>query len=366
MRNRLIIAAGLLVAGCATRLTEVAGDPVLARAAIVQTTGEDGEPIGDPPRVRRSGDRYDVLLLSGGGSDGAFGAGVLSGWTASGKRPEFDVVTGVSTGALMATLAFLGPRHDDDLRRAYTEITDREVYRKRGLFGLARHGALYDRRPLEASIAQVVTGPLLDEVAREYRKGRRLYVGTTDLDAGVSLVWDMGKIASSDSPDRLRLYRQVLAASAAIPGVFQPVYIGIGGKTVMNVDGGAKGSLVFRSYMVDPARAGQNVWTIVNSHISFRGADSVAGANAPTVVGRSISEMLRTIGYRTVYRTYVIARNGNARFNLAYIPDEIAETDPIRFEPSEMRRLFDDGYAAGKAGRWQAEPPRLERLERIR
>ena len=303
-------------------------------------------------------------MLSGGGSDGAYGAGVLVGWTQSGKRPEFDVVTGVSTGALMATLAFLGPAHDEDLRRAYTEIRTVDVYKKHGFYGLLSVGSLYDRRPLENTIASVVDDRLLDEVAAEWRKGRRLYIGSTNLDDGVGTVWDMGKIAASKSPYRLALYRQVLAASASIPGAFPPVYINMG-KPQLHVDGGVKVAMIFRSYMVDPKGTNQHVWAIVNGHISYRGPKDALGANAPSVVGRSISEMLKTITYRTVTRAYTMTRNAGAQFRLSYVPEDVSETDPLHFDPADMKRLFDYGVGVGKTGRWSSEPPRIERLERM-
>lgn len=370
MNKRLCIAGlvSVAVAGCATRpgFDKVSGDPALARNAIVQSVDDDGRPTNDAPSIRPLGQRNDVLLLSGGGSDGAFGAGVLVGWSAAGTRPEFDVVTGVSTGAMMATLAFLGPRHDNDLRLAYTTLTNTDVYKSRGLFGLARHGAYYDSRPLAATVARFVTEQVLDEVAAEYRRGRRLYVGSTDLDAGVSTVWDMGKIAASSSPWRLQLYRQVLVASAAIPGVFPPVYIAKDdARPTLYVDGGVKGALLFRGYMIDPKGANQRVWAIVNGHISYRGEPTNLGANVQSIAGRSISEMLRTITYRTTQRVYTMARNARAQFKLAYIPDDVEETDPIRFDPDEMRKLFEAGMNIGRAGKWASEPPRLERLEHM-
>ncbi len=367
MKRRLVlIGAALSLAGCATRpLHETLGDPVLARAAIVKSADEDGRPIAET-LVRQLGNRHDVLLLSGGGSDGAFGAGVLVGWTASGTRPSFDVVTGVSTGALMATLAFLGPAHDADLVKAYTGVTNKDIYRKRGLVGLARNAALYDRTPLENTIAGVVDEKLLDEVAAEYKKGRRLYVASTDLDAGLTTVWDMGRIAASTSPQRVTLYRQVLAASAAIPGAFEPVYIKQGEpQPTMHVDGGVKTAIIFRSYMIDTRGSNENLWTIVNGHISYRGAKELSGANAPTIVGRSISELMRTVTQRSVQRAYMMARNARAKFNLAFLPDEIEETNPIDFNPPDMKRLFDYGVAFGRAGKWLGQPPRLETLEKM-
>ncbi len=364
----LLAAASLAVSGCATRPDQAAAlDLPLVRAAIISSVGEDGRPLDDPPVVRQVGARNDVLLLSGGGSDGAFGAGVLVGWTAAGTRPNFDVVTGVSTGALMATLAFLGPSRDADLVRAYTQITTKDVYRKRGVFGLIGKGALFDRAPLEAMIAGLVTEAMLDEVAREHKKGRRLFVGTTDLDTGVMTTWDMGRIASSASPDRAILYRQVLAASSALPGLFAPVYIRQSeALPTMHVDGGVKAAILFRSYMVDPTGQNENVWAIVNGHVSFKGNEAPGGANAGSIVGRSVSELLRTITQRSVQRTYTMTRNAGAKFNLAYLPDDVEETDPLLFVPLDMKRLFDKGVSLGSSGGWSPVPPRLEPLERMR
>ncbi|WP_439532901.1 patatin-like phospholipase family protein [Polymorphobacter sp.] len=368
MTFRVVAVAGLLLLGaCASRPQPLPfADVALVRAAIISDVDDNGAPLDDPPPVRQVGTRHDVLLLSGGGSLGAFGAGVLAGWTESGKRPVFDVVTGVSTGALMATLAFLGPRHDATLVRAYTGITNRDVYKKRGIIGFARTASVYDRAPLETMIAEIVDEAMLAEVAAEHAKGRRLYVATTNLDAGVSTVWDMGRIARSSSPDKVRLYRDVLAASAAIPGVFSPVYIDQGVvPTTMHVDGGLKTSMLFRSFMLDPKGRNENVWAIVNGHVSYAGSSVPSGTNSAGIMGRSIIEMMRSISYRSVERTYVMTRNAGARFNLAYLPDEEPEVNAIEFDPAAMKRLFESGATLGRAGRWRDEPPRIEPLERI-
>ena len=301
MKPALMLACSLLVlTSCASRpKAPLFAAPALARMAIVSAADDDGTPLGDPPPVRQVGKRHDVLLLSGGGSLGAFGAGVLVGWSQTGTRPQFDVVTGISTGALMATLAFLGPSHDADL------------------------ASLYDRGPLERMIAAMVTEQLLDDVAAAHRAGRRLYVGTTNLDNGVGTVWDMGRIASSRDPNRVQLYRQILAASAAIPGLFSPVYISQSdGPPTMHVDGGIKQALLFRSYMVDPRGTNEHVWTIVNGKVSYVGNRALSGTNAGSIIGRSVNEMLRTISYRSVGRVYTMTRNAGAAYHLAYLPDE--------------------------------------------
>lgn len=368
LKPALMLACSLLVlTSCASRpKAPLFAAPALARMAIVSAADDDGTPLGDPPPVRQVGKRHDVLLLSGGGSLGAFGAGVLVGWSQTGTRPQFDVVTGISTGALMATLAFLGPSHDADLARAYVETSKSAVMKRRGIVGFAKNASLYDRGPLERMIAAMVTEQLLDDVAAAHRAGRRLYVGTTNLDNGVGTVWDMGRIASSRDPNRVQLYRQILAASAAIPGLFSPVYISQSdGPPTMHVDGGIKQALLFRSYMVDPRGTNEHVWTIVNGKVSYVGNRALSGTNAGSIIGRSVNEMLRTISYRSVGRVYTMTRNAGAAYHLAYLPDEEVEPSPISFEPVEMQRLFAIGRSIGTSGQWRTAPPRIERYERM-
>lgn len=366
-RVLLVTISAASLAACATRPEALAvDDPALARLALVSSVDENGAPLDDPAPVRQVGKRHDVLLLSGGGSVGAFGAGVLVGWTEAGTRPELDVVTGVSTGGLMATLAFLGPSQDAALTRAYTQITDKDVMKRRGIIGFARNASLYDRGPLERMTSEIVTEQLHDAVAAQHRRGRRLYVGTTNLDQGVASVWDMGRIATSKSPNRLQLYRQVLMASAAVPGVFSPVYIRQSdGPPTMHVDGGVKRAMLFRSYMIVPRGSNEHVWAIVNGRVSYSNDSPPGGTNSASIIGRTISEMLRTITYRSIQQIYTMTHNAQAGFKLAYLPDNIPEPSPIACDPTAMQALFAAGRSIGKSGTWQNEPPRLERYERM-
>ena len=182
-----------------------------------------------------------VLALSGGGANGAFGAGVLSGWSASGTRPQFTFVTGASAGALIAPFAFLGPAHDETLKSVFASGEMANLLQSDTFAGLFGTG-FFKTAPLTALIARHVNAPLLEEIAREYRTGRRLYVVTTDLDAQRTAIWDMGKIATSGDPGALELFRNVLSASASIPGVFSPVLIEVEAEgrrfAEMHVDGG--------------------------------------------------------------------------------------------------------------------------------
>ncbi len=149
----------------------------------------------------------NALTLSGGGSSGAFGAGILTGWTEKGSRPKFDVVTGISTGALIAPFAFLGSKYDAQLTEAFTTVDDDDIYEKTGLAGILRSGAFTSNEPLRKMLDKYITEAFIDEVAVEFAKGRRLLVGTTNLDADRPVIWNMGAIAASGRPDRARLFK---------------------------------------------------------------------------------------------------------------------------------------------------------------
>ncbi|MEZ5583708.1 MAG: patatin-like phospholipase family protein [Candidatus Competibacteraceae bacterium] len=183
------------------------------------------------------------LAVSGGGDDGAFGAGLLVGWTETGTRPEFKAVTGISTGALIAPFAFLGPDYDDELRTVYTTIGPPDVLKPRGLLAALTSDGMADNRPLGELISHHINADLLARVAAEYDKGRLLLVATTNLDARRPVIWNMGAIASSSDSRALDLFRRIMLASAAIPGAFPPTMIDVkrDGKPYqeMHVDGGA-------------------------------------------------------------------------------------------------------------------------------
>jgi hypothetical protein len=167
----------------------------------------------------------DFLAISGGGENGAFGAGLLVGWTQAGTRPNFKLVTGVSTGALIAPFAFLGPRYDARLKEVYTTISSRDVLETRWFTAALLSDALASNTPLRKTVARYVDQSMLDEIAAEYAKGRLLLIGTTNLDARRPVIWNIGRLAASGYPKALELFRDILVASAAIPGAFPPTMI---------------------------------------------------------------------------------------------------------------------------------------------
>lgn len=231
----------LLAAGCG--LHDRSSHTPLAR------NYETFAPIGIPAKVRSFGDlseldedrivaeyksvfarpgkrgAVNILALSGGGPDGAYGAGVLNGWSSTGQRPEFDIVTGISTGALIAPFAFLGPDYDAAIHRFYTTTDTTRVARFRVLGALVGGGALADNKPLKAAIDQELTDEILGKIGKEHRKGRRLIIGTTNFDAERPVLWDIGALASVGTPQSYEMVRKVILASAAIPVFFTPVRI---------------------------------------------------------------------------------------------------------------------------------------------
>lgn len=216
----------------------------------------------------------DVLVLSGGGADGAFGAGVLMGGSATGERPIFDIVTGLSTGALLATFAFLGSRYDAQLKASYTELKGSDIYDGNGVLAAFTDSALLDNAPLRRTLAKVVDEDVIDAVGVQHRAGRRLYVATTNLDRGELLVWDMGAIAASPDPARYEVYREIVRASTAVPGIFTPVFLKVfTAKTPeiqMHVDGGIKAPLLLRDFMLRGDQQRKSVFVIADAQLALR------------------------------------------------------------------------------------------------
>jgi predicted acylesterase/phospholipase RssA len=294
---------------------------------------------------------------------------VLKGWTQSGNRPTFNVVTGVSTGALIASYAFLGPGWDGEIERFYTRVTDEQIYTKKGLAGLFQD-SLYDTAPLRALVEKAASVKVIDAVAAQHARGRRLYVATTDLDGGTVVVWDMGAIASSDQPGRIETYRDVLVASAAFPGFFEPVYVRDPlepTKTRMHVDGGVKSPILLRSFMLSGPQQKKTVHLLINGKLTRESGATEVKSSVVDISKRSLGELMRGLFYKTIYQTYVTTGNARAQFRLLYVPDDVRDIDdPLRFQRKEMQAMFDVGYQLGRnRGAWLNEPPRLEPFERV-
>jgi hypothetical protein len=310
----------------------------------------------------------NMLAISGGGDDGAFGAGLLVGWTDAGTRPQFDLVTGISTGALMAPFAFLGPSHDDDLKAVYTEITQRDIFTPRGILAAITSDAMADTTPLRRMLERHVTQALLDEIAAEYVKGRVLLVGTTDLDAREPVIWNMTAIAASHNPNALPLFRKVLLASAAIPGAFPPVMIDVEVNGAhyqeMHVDGGAVTQVFVYPptlRIADEAAAHgrareRRLYVIRNS--SLVPDPTVVKRSTLAIAGRAVSSLMATQGIGDLYRIYLLADRDGIDFNLASIPASFDAPKQGQFDQTYMRALFKVGHDMAAGGYpWDKYPP---------
>ena len=339
-------------------------DVVAARQREAESLASSGHAGPLPPA--------DLLAISGGGDKGAFGAGLLCGWSASGTRPTFKSVSGISTGALIAPLAFLGSEYDELLKQIYTSVTPADIAKRRNILAAVDNDAMADNRPLGGLISRSVGEPILSRIAEEHRKGRILLIGTTNLDARQAVIWNIGKIAASGDPKAFDLCRTILLASAALPGAFPPSMIRVEVDGVpyeeMHVDGGASAQVflyppsmpgVAQSMGLEMKRTGR-VYVIRNSTLGATW--SRVERRTISIAGHAITSLIHTQGLGDLYRIYVTTQRDGFDFNLAYIgPDFTFENKKEDFDTLYMRALFDYGYGLGRQGYpWKKMPPGLE------
>jgi len=339
--------------GDPAEFTRAAQESIRREQAYLAESGHQG-PL--PPA--------DFLAISGGGENGAFGAGLLVGWTAAGTRPTFKGVTGISTGALMAPFAFLGSAYDDKLREMYTGISGADVLETRGFLAVMFEDAMADNAPLRATIARFFDQPILDAIAAEHRKGRILLIGTTNLDARRPVIWNIGEIAASGRPGSLELVRNILLASAAIPGAFPPTMIDVkvDGKTYqeMHVDGGASAQVFLYPPSLDVRGSGvtreRRLYVIRNARLDPDWAQ--VERKTLSIAGRAISSLIQTQGVGDLYRIYLTTQRDGFDFNLAFIPKSFTTVLKEPFETAYMKELFQVGYdSAVKGYPWAKVPP---------
>jgi hypothetical protein len=382
-RPLVVVACVLATAGCATVTRIPYTQQEQAEAVIPGIPGArlwaDDPAIATGRRsvVSRGVSRVQptILALSGGGADGAFGAGLLTGWSARGTRPQFTFVTGASAGALIAPFAFLGPSYDEVLRGVFASGEMANLLQSDGLSGLLGT-SIFKTAPLRDLIARYVDAALVEAVGREYRTGRRLYIVTTNLDAQRTAIWDMGKIAASGDPGALDLFRSIMAASAAVPGVFSPVLIDVEAEgrhfAEMHVDGGVTANVLIvpEAILVSgtplfPPEARPKVFIIMNGKLSpdFE----VVRASTLPIVTRSFETSVRANTRNTLLASLQFAKGRNWEFNIASIDSDYPKSASIGFDPAYMGQLFDYGYQRGRNGmlfqstptEFRASPPRI-------
>lgn len=314
------------------------------------------------------GQELNFLAISGGGQDGAFGAGLVNGWTESGRRPEFQIVTGVSTGALSAPFVFLGPDYDDELKEVYTTKSTADLVEIRPWTVIATGDAALDNDKLRGMIAHYVDDEMIRRLAEEHRRGRRLFVGTTNLDAARPVVWNITAMAASDYPDKKKLIVDVLLASASIPGAFPPVLVEVevDGRTYdeLHVDGGAVTQVFVYPTSLDFSQVLErlevtepfNIYVIRNSRLKPEWKPVEAGIFEITAT--SISSLIRTQGLGDLSSIYLLAQRDGGRFHLSYVPDDFDVDYDEMFDPDYMKALYQVGYDLGRqGGRWEDQPP---------
>jgi predicted patatin/cPLA2 family phospholipase len=360
----------LVLAGCLSVPTFQASPPdvplveIGKRAApsdILRTKFED---------PRQTGDIRHVLVLSGGGMYGAYTAGYLNGWSESGQRPEFDVVTGVSTGALIAPFAFLGQHYDPLLKKNYTTIDSSDIYSKRLPVALLWSDSIANSQPLAEWIKRDITPPLLVEIAAAHRQGRRLYFGTTNLETKRLVIWDIGAIADGDDPHKVELVRRVLLASCSVPGFFPPVPIEVevDGKkyTEWHVDGSVSASPFLLPQMIG-LETGQTTIeapTIKQAvHVVVAGKLKLANGPVPrgflNVSTESLEGVLQSRFQADLMRIYLMSKFAGASFGLTAVPQDLpVDLSAMTFDTEAMQLLFKTGREVARSQTpWQDIPP---------
>lgn len=349
-------------------------DALLADIALESLRRE----LAEAQRTGRPLGEANYLAISGGGENGAFGAGLLTAWTGLGTRPDFKAVTGVSTGALIAPFAYLGPDHDRELERFYTTISKQDVMASRGLLSGVLGESLYDSTPLLRLVRGVLTETFIAAIAREHGRGRLLFVCTANLDVPVGVLWNIGAIAAKGGAGAAEMIARILLASASIPGAFPPVMIDLdadGGRyQEMHVDGGTVAQIVLYppSFNMDSilgattaelarlrrvaATRKRRIYAIRNSR---PGADiETVDRSTLKIAGRAVATLISTQGIGDLYRLYVVAQRDGIDFNVAWIPNSFPEKPSEPFERGYMNRLFQIGREAMIAGKaWHKYPP---------
>lgn len=296
-----------------------------------------------------------MLTLSGGGAEGAFGAGFLKGWSQTGTRPQFSVVSGTSAGALLAPFAFLGPRYDHVLAQIFTQERTSKLVRVAGLsaiFGTS----VFSAEPLEKMVAHYVTPELIQEIAKEHAKGRRLYVITTNIDTQRTAIWNMGAIASAKTPAALGLFRKVLLASASVPGVLPPQYIEVShnGQSFreMHLDGGVTANIMLLPEAILQTGHYRRLASKPTLYLLFNGK---IGHEYKLVKPQTISILERSFGtaIKASSRQSIIAARQFAKsqgWNLkiaALATDFESPLNEVELNEQELTALFDEGVKSG-------------------
>jgi Patatin-like phospholipase len=312
--------------------------------------------------------KQDVLVLSGGSDNGAFGAGLLCGWTEHGDRPVFKVVTGFSTGALLSIPAFLGSEYDELLKTLFTTVSAKDIFRVKNIFSILTSESIVDSRPLADSLERYFDEGILAALAEQYRRGRRLFICTTQFSSQRLVVWDIGAIAASQHPGALALLKKITLASAALPGIFPPAHFEVtaGGHTYeeIHVDGALGMESLTYEFAIEPLISGcpmnsqgRRLFIIRNG--VFRPEWQEVKAKTLAILPLALVTLIKNQVMGDLYRLYHEASRNGFEYNLACIPDEIQVEKREKFDTTFMKQLFSLGYSMSRQGYpWAHKPPR--------
>jgi len=342
-------------------------DPVVMQKSLIESFKQEG--FVNPLGIKI----YPVLAVSGGGANGAYGAGLLKGWSKEGSRPVFKIITGVSSGSIIALYTFLGKDYDDELEKFFTTNSTKDVMRKKNFFSIIFGDSLMSSAPMAKKISSIVDGKLMARVAEEHKRGRRLFVGTVNLDAQEFVVWDMGALACKGGSDSLKIFRKILLASCSLPMTFPPVHFKVYSETgerydEMHVDGGTIRGVFYidrltknmegaaKVFGIDPSKYRPQIYILSNAYMSpnrERVRDSLVDISV-----RSLDTVVAAANNGDLYRLYAIAKRRGLDFNLAYIPEDFKPHPKELFDKNEMQRLFKRGYDDAVNGyKWHKTPP---------
>jgi hypothetical protein len=346
-------------------------DPVVMQKSLIDSFKEEGK--NDYPTSVLGIKTYPVLAISGGGANGAYGAGLLKGWSKEGSRPLFKIITGVSSGSIIALYTFLGKDYDDQLEAFFTTMSTKDIVTKKNLLAIILGDSLMSSAPLAKKISAIVDEKLIADVCKEHKRGRRLFVGTANLDAQEFVVWDMGALACKGGPDSLDLFRKIIMASSALPMTVPPVYFKVSSDSgqcydEMHVDGGTIRGVFYidrltknmegaaKVFGTDPSKYKPQIYILSNSFMSpnrEQVKDSLIGISV-----RSLDTVVAAANNGDIYRLYAVAKRRGLDFNLAYIPADFEPNSKELFDKKEMQRLFKRGYDDAINGyKWHKTPP---------